>query len=151
MQLQLKKLVVLFSIMCTLIGTITAVMTYVNLSSSQAFLTTWLNAFVFAVFVMLPLGGLIFVTLSKVINKYFSTWSAIQKKLIQGVFMAIVMESIMAIVTTVINHEYQALWQFLTLIATSFIYALPVGLAFAVLMSLVLQPKLEQFFAEPNV
>jgi hypothetical protein len=149
MQIKLKNLLVMLPIMLTLIGTITAIMTYVNLTAEQNFASAWATAFTFAFVVMLPAGGLIFAAMNKLVNRVFSTLPQVQKKLLQGVLMAVVMESIMAIVTTVTNHEQLAFQQFFGVFINSFLYALPVGLTFACLMTFVLHPKLERFLAAP--
>ncbi|XQW84023.1 DUF2798 domain-containing protein [Thalassotalea piscium] len=130
--------------MLTLIGTITGIMTFVNLSPEQNFTNAWLTSFAFAFMVMLPAGGLLFAVINKLINHFFSHLAHIQKKLLQGVLMAVVMEGIMATITTAMNHDFIALTHFFTLFINSFLYALPVGLTFACLMTLVLQPKLER-------
>ncbi len=137
-------------IMLTLIGTITAIMTYVNLSAEQNFVSAWATSFIFAFVVMLPAGGLIFAAMNKLVNRLFYTLPQMQKKLLQGVLMAVVMESIMAIVTTVTNHEQLAFQQFVAVFINSFLFALPVGITFACLMTFVLQPKLERFLATPT-
>ncbi|MBU2872177.1 DUF2798 domain-containing protein [Colwellia sp. E2M01] len=147
MQIKLKNILVVLPIILTLIGTITGIMTYVNLTPAQDFISAWLKSFAFAFVVMLPLGVLILTAMSKLIDKFFGSLTSLQKRLLQGVLMAIVMESILAVVTTTVNHGYESHLQFINLVSTSFIYALPVGLAFSCLMTLILQPKLQQFLA----
>ncbi|MEP1445202.1 MAG: DUF2798 domain-containing protein [Paraglaciecola sp.] len=150
MQLKLKKALVLLPIMLSLIGTITGIMSYVNLAPEQHFLQAWLNAFVFAFLVMLPSGALIFAAIHKLVNSLFVRMPSLYKKLLQGILMAVVMESILAIVTTAINHDFGSISHFTTTVITSFLYALPIGLGFACLMTFVLHPKLETFFTDPQ-
>ncbi|WP_413699558.1 DUF2798 domain-containing protein [Psychromonas sp. KJ10-10] len=150
MQQKLKKLLVPLTIMLSLIGTITAVMTYANLSPTQPFIDTWLTAFVFAFVVMLPIGIVILSAMTKLVNRFFSHLSVVSQRLIQGVMMAVVMESILALVTTAVNHDYQNLLHFVNLASTSFLYAIPVGISFACLMTFVLQPKLQRYLATSN-
>ena len=114
---------------------------------SKIFLQAWLYAFVFAFAVMLPSGALVFTAAHKLVNGLFTSLPSLYKKLLQGVLMAVAMESIMAMVTTLINHEFVGISPFLNMVFTSFIYALPIGLGFACLMTFVLQPKLARFFA----
>jgi len=149
MQFKLKNILVLLTIMTTLIGTLTAIMSYVNLLPTQDFLSTWLKAFSFAFIVMLPMGIVLFSSINKLINKFFPSLSDIQKKLSQGIVMAVIMELLLAIVTTLINHGYQGHSHFFGIVGNSFIYAIPVGITFACLMTLVLQPKLARFLATP--
>jgi hypothetical protein len=151
MQLKLKNLLTVLTIMLFLIGTITGIMTYVNLSPTEVFINRWASAFIFAFVVMLPIGLVMFSVMNKIVKRLFSTLSSIQQKLIQGILMAVLMETILAIVTTSVNHDYVNLTHFFNIAGTSFMYAIPVGLTFACLMTLVLQPKLARFLAAPSV
>ncbi|MDU0356442.1 DUF2798 domain-containing protein [Paraglaciecola aquimarina] len=150
MQIKLKNVLVMLPIMLTLIGTITGIMTYVNISVEQDFAKAWLASFTFAFIVMLPAGGLVFAAMNELVNQFFAEWSNVQRKLIQGVLAAVVMESIMAIVTTFTHHDQLALRQFMSLFINSFLYALPVGITFACTMTLVLHPRLERFLTESS-
>tara|TARA_R110001583_G_scaffold145698_1_gene297689 strand:- start:13741 stop:14223 length:483 start_codon:yes stop_codon:yes gene_type:complete len=151
MQLKLTKLSIVLTIISLLIATITGIMTYVNLSPTQDFIESWVSAFIFAFLVMLPIGMVMFLIMSRFVNRVFISFSSVQRKLIQGVLMAILMESILAVVTTSVNHDYINLFQFFNIASTSFIYAIPVGLTFACLMTLVIQPKLEGFLVTTPV
>ncbi|WP_334313342.1 DUF2798 domain-containing protein [Psychrosphaera algicola] len=137
----------MLSVMSILVGTITAIMTLANLQPSQPFLSTWVSSFIFALLVMLPIGATIFTVLSKLINLYLPTWSVVQKNLLQGAFMALIMESIMAVVTIISGHNYASLTQFVGMFFNSLVYALPVGLTFSCLMTLVIKPRIEKMLA----
>ncbi|MFT6530137.1 MAG: hypothetical protein ACJAZB_001792 [Psychrosphaera sp.] len=144
MQPKIKNLLVMLLVMFTLVGTITAIMTLANLTSSQSFVNAWISSFTFAFLVLLPLGGVIFATISKLINRFLVSWSNLQKNVTQAVLMALVMESIMAIVTMFNTHTYESLSQYSSLFFNSLLYALPVGLTFSCLMVVVIKPKLEK-------
>ncbi|WP_353368760.1 hypothetical protein [Aliiglaciecola sp. NS0011-25] len=151
MQIKLKNVLVILTIVSTLVASITAIMTYANLQPTQNFLVTWINSFMFAIAVMLPAGGVIFLAMNKLVEQFFSALTNIQKKLLHGILMAITMESLMAVITTLLNHDYVTFAQYSSLIITSFLYALPVGLAFACLMVFVIRPKLQRFLAESSI
>lgn len=144
MQPKIKNLLIMLLVMFTLVGTITAIMTSANLTLSQSFVNAWMSSFAFAFLVLLPLGGGIFATLNKLINSLLSTWSSFQKNILHAVLMALVMESIMALVTMLNNHTYESFAQYSSLFFNSLLYALPVGLTFSCLMVLVIKPKLEK-------
>ncbi|MEP4888553.1 MAG: DUF2798 domain-containing protein [Aliiglaciecola sp.] len=150
MQLKLKNVLVIFTILSTLVAAITAIMTYTNLQPTQSFLNSWINSYIFALVVMLPTGGLIFIAMNKLVELLFSTRTQMQQKLLHGVFMAVVMESVMAMVTTVVNHDYITFAQYSRLMLSSFLYALPIGLGFSCLMVFVIRPKLQRFLAQPT-
>ncbi|WP_441003816.1 hypothetical protein [Pseudocolwellia agarivorans] len=147
MQSNLKKLFIMLPVMVTLIGTITAIMTFANLSVSQDFMPTWISNFVYAFLVLLPMGGIIFTVLNKLINQYFSAWSSLKKNILQGALMALIMESIMAVISILTTHNYTSIHNLSTLFFNSLLYALPVGLIFSLFMTLVLKPKLETYLS----
>ena len=140
-----KKVAIMFLVMLFMVGSITAIMTFVNLVDSQHFLNVWLNAFVFTFFVLIPTGGCVFIVLSKLINQWCSTWSIVQKSLLQGLLMAVAMESIMAATLTIKSGVYESITHFFVLFFNSLLYALPVGITLSLIMTLVIKPKLEQF------
>ncbi len=148
MQLKLKNLFVMFLIMLFMVGTITAIMTLVNLSPAQPFINTWVNSFIFALVVLLPVGGVLFIGMNKLINQYCLAWSSLQKNLFQGISMAIIMESIIAVVLTVKNGSYESSAQFSQLFFNSLLFALPVGLTLSLVMTLFIKPKLEGYIAK---
>ncbi|WP_440874191.1 hypothetical protein [Thalassotalea sp. PLHSN55] len=143
MQYKLKPLSIILVIMLALIGTLTAIMTWVNLLPTQNFIEAWTNALTFAFLVMLPFGAVSFYTINKLIKRFFLSWSTTQKNLLQGVMMAIIIESAMAIVTVVSNFNVELNAHYLQLIFNSLLYALPVGLCFSIVMTLVVKPKVE--------
>jgi hypothetical protein len=148
MQGNVKKALIIIPIIMLVIGTLTAIMTWVNLAPSQKFLAAWSNSFLFSFVVMLPIGGFIFPLLNKVINSFFTTWSNIQKNLVHGFLMAVIMESMMALVTTLATHGYQSNHDFFSLFFNCLIYALPVGLTITSFISLVIKPRFEQYLAQ---
>ncbi|TEW56831.1 DUF2798 domain-containing protein [Psychromonas sp. RZ22] len=144
MQSNLKKIAIMLSIMFILIASITAIMTFANLSASQHFIGAWIHSFIFAFLILLPLGAGIFITLNKLINRALPSWSTLHKNLLQGALMALIMESFMAVITVLSGHSYESINQFSTLFFNSLLYALPVGLSLSLLMTLLIKPKLEK-------
>lgn len=148
MQINFKKILTILPIALTLVATITAIMTWVNLTPSQSFITTWLKALGFGVSVMLPLGALTFILIKRVINRWFGSFSTLQKNILQGILMAFTIESILAIATTLSGNHYHSLSEFISLSFNSLIYALPVGLTFALLVNILIKPRIEQKFTQ---
>lgn len=148
MQDNVKKMLIILPIMAIIVATLTAIMTWVNLTPTQHFSAAWLNAFTFAFLVMLPLGAVLFSLLNKLVERVFTTWSSLQKNLVHGVLMALIMESVMAIVTTITTYGHQLNHEFFSLFLNSLMYALPVGLTITSFMSLVIKPKLEQHLTQ---
>jgi hypothetical protein len=151
MQPKLKKLLVMLPVILTLVGMMTAIMTLANLTPSQPFLNLWISSFIFALLVILPIGAGIFAILTKLINQFCDPWSGLHKNLLQGILMALIMEAIMAVITTLSSHQYGSAAQFSDYFFNSLLYALPVGLCFSCFMALVIKPKLEQHFIKISV
>lgn len=139
----IKKILILLPVAILLIGLLTAIMTSVSILPDQAFIPTWLRAFIFAFVVMLPLGGAIFYVVNKMVQRVFASFSVLQRNLIHGLFMAFIMETILACVTTFNNLGLPSLYFFIKEASLSLLAALPVGIAMACLMSLVIKPRLE--------
>lgn len=144
MQVKLKNLPVMILVILTMVGSITAIMTWVNLAPSQRFLDVWVDSFTFAVLVMLPIGGGAFITINKLINQFCSACSSLQKNLLQGVLMAVIMESVMAVITVLNSHGYGSFTQFSSFLFNALLYALPIGLTLSCFMTLVIKPKFEK-------
>ena len=120
MQLKMKNLFVMLSVMLVLISIITAVMASVNLLPSQRFFSVWLSAFIFTFLELLPTGS--------------------------GVLMAMIVESIMAVVLTIKIGSYGSLAHFTQLVLNNLLYALPVGITLPLAMTLMIKPQLEKYF-----
>ncbi|GHE94844.1 hypothetical protein GCM10011501_25410 [Thalassotalea profundi] len=58
--------------------------------------------------------------------------------------MAVIMESIMAIITVLNNHSDKSYYEIYNLFFKSLLYALPIGLTFSCLITLVIKPKIEK-------
>lgn len=144
MSIKWKNILLALPVMLSLVAVITAVMTVVNLAPSQSFMAVWPRSFLFALLVLLPFGGLVFVTVNTMVNRYLSNWPLTKRNLTHGVVTAIVMESVMAVITTINTHNYASSIQFLDEYFTSLFSALPIGLAFACIMSLFVKPRIEK-------
>lgn len=140
---QVKKIVILLPVAMLMVGLFTGIMTSVSILPEQAFIPTWLKAFSFAFLIMLPMGGVLFYFANKVVQRVFASLSDVQRNLIHGLSMAFIMETILALVTTVNNRGFMAFDLFLKEVSLSLLAALPIGIAMACLMSLVIKPKLE--------
>ncbi|WP_339723070.1 hypothetical protein [uncultured Paraglaciecola sp.] len=151
MQPKLKKRLFMLLVVLTLVGTMTAIMTLANLAPSEPFLSVWISSFAWVSFVLLPIGACLFTTLTKLFDHFFPSWSDLQKNLLQGILMAVIMEALMAVITTLNSHPYHSLAQFSDFVFTSLFYALPLGLCFSCFMSLVIKPKLQRHLTKVSI
>lgn len=151
MQPKFKRILIVLLTMLTLIGTMTAIMTLANTPSAEPFLHIWFRSFIFAFLVLVPMGITLFSVLNKLIVHFFPTCSHLQKSLLLGVLMPVLMESIMAIITILNSHSYESIEQFSSSLFKTLLYALPIGLIFSCYMTLVIKPKLEKYLTNVPV
>lgn len=140
------KIGIIASIVIVFGGALTFVMTWNSVGFGDSFVSSWLSSFVFSVLCIAPIGGIIAMLMNKLINALFPSVSKLISSLLFGLGMAVVMESIMSAVTTTNlqgfnNPEFSSFW------LSSFLTALPLGIVFSVIISLVLKPKIEAFWA----
>ena len=141
-----QKILIIASIITTLGGTLTFLMTWRSIGFSDTFVTSWLSSFALSVLCIAPLGGIISYALNRTINAVLPNFSSLQKNITFGFGMAFIMEAIMGAVTTMNLHGYESS-VFASQWSAAFLAALPVGIVFSIVMSLVIKPRLETFLA----
>ncbi|MGJ8646672.1 MAG: DUF2798 domain-containing protein [Marinomonas colpomeniae] len=142
-----QKILILACLMSFVGGTLTGIMTYMNVGFRESFWIDWLSSFAIAVLVMAPAGLLFMTLISKLLQMLFPNARKIFHQIMTGVFMAFVMESILAVSTTANLTGFTNTEVFITAWQQAFIAALPFGLFMGLMMSLVLKSKLEKFMA----
>ncbi|WP_207234074.1 DUF2798 domain-containing protein [Shewanella maritima] len=137
------KVLLVTSLMSTIAGTLTGVMTYMNLGFSELFFSQWLSSFLFAATTAMP-AGFVFMTLFTKLIKYLTpNLKAVMQNLIVGLLMAITMEALLAFITTT-NNLGLSNSAFFTTWFDAFIVALPVGLVIMLVVSNTVKPKIER-------
>lgn len=143
-----KKIFIIFSIVAVIGGTLTFVMTWNNLGFGDGFLRAWLSSFALCVICIAPIGGVIALLINKILRALLPDISTVQMNVIFGLCMAVIMESIMAVVTTINLNDFSDWHHFLSMWIASLLTALPIGIFFSIILSLVIKPKLELFWAK---
>ncbi|PTP70313.1 DUF2798 domain-containing protein [Vibrio splendidus] len=141
----LYKILVMMSLMLTIGGSLTAVMTYMNVGFGEAFIGNWFSSLALAVVIMMPMGMVMMTLVTKLVDKVLPNYGEKARNLIVGLIMAFIMESIMALVTAANNIGFSDTSAFTCGWFNGFIAALPIGLTIMVLMSMTVKPKLERF------
>lgn len=139
------KILVIAAMMTIMGGTLTGVMTYMNVGYTSTFYMDWLTSFLTAVVVMMPSGFVFMMLISKAVGWLLPKQGAKTQNFVVGLVMAVVMESIMAFTTAANNIGFTDTAEFFSGWATGFAAALPIGLTLAVIMSMTIKPKLEKF------
>jgi hypothetical protein len=140
-----KKILVMMGMMSLMAGTLTGVMTYMNVGLSDAFYGQWLRAFSTAAFVMAPLGFSTMTVLTKLMEKWLPNAADSKRNIIIGLIMAVFMESMMAFTTAATTIGFADSNALFSGWLSGFLAALPVGLALMVLVSTTIKPKVERF------
>lgn len=143
----LKKILVLMGMMSLIGGVFIAIMTYINIGFSDEFFSKWLKSLIFAVFCMMPLGGIFMFLSNKFIKFIFPNLRYILQNILVGVCMALCMESIMAISTTISIIGYPNFDSFSSFWLKSYLAALPFALVFSPIMTIFIKPKMEKFIS----
>lgn len=140
-----QKILVVMGMMSLMGGTLTGVMTYLNLGFSDTFLLDWLTSFSLAAVTIMPIGFTLMTLLTKLSEKVMSESTEAKRNLIVGIMMALIMESGMAFTTAVNNIGFSLTKAFLNSWFLSLIGALPVALVLMSIVSMTIKPKVERF------
>ncbi|MBU1294199.1 MAG: DUF2798 domain-containing protein [Gammaproteobacteria bacterium] len=149
MSKKVQKIAIIVSFVIAIGGSLTLLMTWKNIGFTDGFMGAWLSSFALCVLCIAPIGGVIAFMINRLVNLVFPRLSSVKKNIVFGLIMAVLMESIMAVVTTMNLHGFMVLKDFIDFWLVTFVSALPAGLAISVLMSLVIKPKLAAFWAKP--
>jgi hypothetical protein len=146
-----KKVAIILSLIITLVGSLTFVMTYKNIGFGEQFVGQWLSSLLLAATTMAPLGFLMVALITKLVSVVMPTASENKRNFVIGLSMALIMESFMALVTTINNlgfPEHGTLVnQWLQDWGQAILIALPFGLVTSLMMTLFVKPKLERLMA----
>ncbi|WP_191600873.1 DUF2798 domain-containing protein [Marinomonas algicola] len=140
-----QKILILVCLISFVVGSLTGIMTYMNVGYRESFWLDWLSSFAIAVLLIAPIGLLFMTLMTKLLKRVLPNGHKILHQIITGVCMAFFMESILAASTTVNLIGFTSSAAFVSAWLPAFMAALPFGLFMALMMSLVLKPKLEKF------
>ncbi|AYO19748.1 conserved membrane hypothetical protein [Vibrio owensii] len=141
----IHKIAVVLGMMTLMGGTLTGVMTYMNVGYSDSFFSDWLRSFLMAIVVLMPTGMVMMTLMTKLVGKLFSRASEKQKNLVVGVFMALIMESVMAFITAANNIGFEDVSLFGSAWLKGLFAALPVAMVLMTITSMTIKPKIERF------
>lgn len=140
-----QKILVMFSIMTVVSGSLTFLMTYMINGFNDTFYVDWGTSYLIAMFVMAPTGFTAMFLFSKAIDSLIPNAADVIKKIITGLLMALVMESVMSATTTANNVGFSDAAGFFDTWYNGFVGSLPLGLVIAIAMTFFVKPRLEKF------
>lgn len=143
----IQKLMVVLGMVSIVVGTLTGIMTAVNLGITETYLNDWLSSFAMAILFIAPFGFLLMTLVNKLADLILASATNTQKNIAVGVIMAFIMESIMSASTALNNIGLNDISVFVDAWLQGFIVALPFGLVMTVIMAVAVKPRLERFMA----
>ena len=143
----LKKIAIVASIIVTLVGSLTFIMTYQNIGFADNFISQWLSSLALAAVIMAPIGFSLMTLISYLAKRCLPNTSEVKRNFVVGFSMALIMESVMAVVTTYNNLGVSNAAEFAQNWFGAFILALPLGVLIALMMTLIIKPRLERYMA----
>lgn len=131
---------------------ITALVTYLQTGTGGDYVHRWLQAAALAIVVMLPLGGLVMVQVSRLVGRWFGGQSEIRQRLAFALLMGMTMEALVTALATSTNvglhPEALSHW------AHAYVRALPLGLCIGLFMGFVVRPwlqaRMQRYGLAPN-
>ncbi|MFA0438994.1 DUF2798 domain-containing protein [Vibrio sp. 10N.286.49.B1] len=139
------KVVVVIGMMMLMGGSLTGVMTYVNVGYSDAFVSDWLRSFLTVAVTVMPAGMFLMGVMTKLFEHLMPDSNEKKRNLAIGMSMAVVMESLMAFTTALNNIGFSDPSAFLSAWFNGLVAALPVALVLMTVISITVKPKLERF------
>lgn len=143
----LKKIAIVASIILTLVGSLTFVMTYQNIGFTDNFVSKWLSSLALAAVVIAPIGFLLITLMGRIVKKCLPNSSDLTRKFAVAISMAVIMESVLAVVTTLNNLGMTDAAEFAQNWFSAFTLALPLGIFIGLIMTLFIKPRLEKYMA----
>jgi uncharacterized membrane protein len=139
------KILVVLGMMTLMGGTLTGVMTYLNLGFTDTFFKAWISSFLTATVTVIPMGFAIMALLTKGAEKLLPTMATKARDALVGIVMALIMESGMAFTTAVNNVGLKDKAVFFSAWLDGLLGALPVALVLMAIVSMTIKPKVEKF------
>jgi len=141
------KVGIIASIIIVTGGMLTFAMAWRSIGFTESFLSSWLSSFVLCVLCIAPLGSVISVLVNKALQRVLPrNTSAVKLNTIFGLCMALIMESIMACVTTWHLTSAATMNDFVSLWSSVLLTALPIGIVISIVLSLIIKPRLQLFW-----
>ncbi len=141
----IQKILVVLGMMCLMGGTLTGVMTYLNLGFTDTFFKAWISSFLTAAVTIIPMGFAITVLVTKGAKKLLPNMAVKARDALVGLLMALIMESGMAFTTAINNIGLKDKAAFFSAWLDALLGALPVALMLMIIISMTIKPKVEKF------
>lgn len=141
------KIGIIASIVIVSGGTLTFAMTWRSIGFIEGFFSAWLSSFALCVLCIAPLGSFISILVNKALVRLLpKNTNEMKFNFIFGLCMALIMESIMACVTTWHLTIASNVNEFITMWFSVLLTALPIGVVISIVLSLMIKPKLQLFW-----
>lgn len=135
------KIGIAFATLAPVAAILTGIMTWANTGFSDPFLNDWLVSFLKAIFVLMPFAMVMMAILGKVIESLLPNTSQLAINILLGLLMSVLMQGLMGVISVgttfgFADNGFVGYWW------NAFITAMPVGLPMAMVMTVVIRPRL---------
>ncbi|WP_369927713.1 DUF2798 domain-containing protein [Leisingera sp. XS_AS12] len=138
----IQKIAILLTVMSSVAGTLTGLMTWANTGFSGSFFPNWGISFVKALFVLLPFAFLLMGIFDKLLSRLLPKVRPFGRRVLLGLIMAVIMQSLMAVITAGTEAGFGDLAVVKVLWLKAFVTAFPVGLVLALVLTTTVRPWL---------
>lgn len=138
----IQKIAILFTVMSTVAGILTGLMTWANTGFSESFLPNWGISYLKAVFVLLPFAFLLMGIFDQLLSRLLPGLAPLRRRVLLGLIMAMIMQSLMALMTAGTQAGFGDMALVGQLWINAFITAFPVGLVLALTLTTTVRPWL---------
>ncbi len=145
--MKVKKIALTLPAPVCIVACISLFITYINQVPNQPFLMQWCKVFVFSLLIIMPIAGVLIMTLAKVVERTFPELNALYQKLLLCALIALSLESIMSLVSTLSMSPAHNLSQFVSFWWFTLLKALPLGYVIAMIMVFIIKPKIQRALA----
>lgn len=142
-EMNFKKLPAFIAFMIFMSGAMTAIFTWMGLSSEHSFMNIWLPTWARAILLMMPIGFATMYLFDGLLKHFLPGLLFIQKSILLSLAMALVMDGLMTGLAAYQAYGFSkvAVNPWMNALASG----LPFGIAISLLMTFLIKPRLERF------
>lgn len=145
--MNLKKLAITLPAPIMIVGCISLFITFINHGLSDDFFSQWLRVLIISLVIILPTAGLLIMKLSVWVQRAFPKLNPLYQKLILCALIAISLEAIMSLISTIsMAHAHNAT-QFISFWFITLLKSLPLGYVLGMMMVFIVKPKIQRALA----
>lgn len=137
-----KRLTLFISALSVIAGSLTGIMTWVNAGFTDDFINTWLQSFGTALLIMTPMAGLLMTIFDKLARSLLPRASTKMRNILAGLFMSVIMQSVMSLVTAATTVGFNDIGHFCTVWVSTLLSVFPIGFVLIMALATWIKPRI---------